>query len=1144
MSNPYYGNGSSHLNRTVYIGITGPTGNTGSTGPTGNSGNIGATGNTGATGSNISGMTLNSNGNIVTLFEDETSVIGPKIDAPDGSYKLFVDGENLSGDGFSAFYGLTYEENGEISVLQFRGFTTSSFNQNLQIIGISSSTESTDVTVKYNISNLAYIGICGGTQGQLLIQKVGNFFYGLTGTFYDKQNQTVDFQAQNYGERVKFVKPEIKDFVDSNGGESSGTYIYWPIDYTEGGVFILNSYWDEVESGEDIFAQIVLVKEPPRSDTAKGITIIVPPGITSSEDVFTGYATTSDLTAGITLSNDPNIDSYNISWPLTYPPCLTTGVDVINMISFDGLWYANYGIYNSQTEQVDWDTIYNNCAGSQNEDDPDVVGLCCKVCETSESYVSTEAACTKAGYEYVFFPGESLESGCKRCSGPDGASMGVCCILVGTGQDVPAGQDPNIYERSIKNACQCSRAASSLPGSIGVVKPFKWIPLSDVVSEECIDCANAIVNKKGACCDGLGNCTQKTKQECDAEEHFFSEVGLKCECPDVNPTQFICKKDANGTTGGCCFEANCTNVANGSLCQGVWYGSGNFCNDAPDGFNCSLDSGFYPNFTDTPPYRIKKYDANGNYLETIELNPGDEFAGGIVVGVFNPNGATCWGNTAHGGLGTQTENTSYSQFLHLNDGTERTCRSYRSVPMGQGYGFTTDDIVDETRTIKDSWILIVSKYPVSFTQKSPFNNQINSFEVIPKLNTSSTSNNNQMLGNPWLVDTNSNGSTFEYNNVTLFTWGQGGTTSSDAYDDNLDGIFSTPFNPGADSCNSIIPKANIACDGFYGFTLSSDTIFYNGNLTSFNLCSEELDMCVNCTKDPLSRIKKGPSNNFYTTNGWYTRNWGIRNTCMIGASEVAHYYLKPGNGLGGDFNGFKQYYGASGSFVSGFTGATHTTLIEGCSVWNRAYFNGVSYEYPQLSRWYVPSIDELAFIAYNCIDPTRDLQNKISGSGGIKIGESTPGGGAAIDWVWSSTKTFDEGITAQYKSLYNIINNDGSDTESPIYSIDDPAITTNKFTKAWAIKFWGQSGFGIDQALDRFKIKKANCFNDLYELRPVRMIRCDQKYYDNESPEDLRNNVWFVPKLTPAAIVTGGPVRGASYSSSNISEINTIYRNT
>ena len=324
--------GSSHITNVKYVGRTGPTGNTGPRGSTGNIGRTGGTGGTGGTGSNISGMTLNSNGNIVTIFEDNTAFVGPEIDAPDGTYYLFADAENVAGDGYSAFYGLTYENEGLTPVLQFRGITTSSFNDNIQIVGISSSASSSDINVKYSIINLSYIGICGGTQGQLIIQRPGNYFYGLTGTFYNKKDQTVDLQVQNYGERVKFVRPVIKDFLDPEGNEDTGTYVYWPIDYTEGNIFILNSYCDEVEAGEDLFAQIILVKEPPRSDTAKGITIIIPPGITSSETVFTGYATTKNLSGGITLSADPNIDSYNISWPLTYPPCLTTGVDVINIL--------------------------------------------------------------------------------------------------------------------------------------------------------------------------------------------------------------------------------------------------------------------------------------------------------------------------------------------------------------------------------------------------------------------------------------------------------------------------------------------------------------------------------------------------------------------------------------------------------------------------------------------------------------------------------------------------------------------------------------------------------------------------------------------------------------------------------------------
>ena len=1144
--------GSSHIRNVNYIGVTGPTGNTGATGNFGLGGAIGRTGPTGNTGANISGMTLNSSGNIVTIFDNNTTAIGPAIDAPDGAYYLFADGQNIAGDGYSAFYGLTYEGQGTVPVLKFRGITTGSFNQELQIVGISSSSQSEDITVRYSITNLSYIGICGGTQGQLIIQKVGNYFYGLTGTFYDKANQTVDLQVQNYGERVKFVRPTIKDFIDSEGGESAGTYIYWPIDYTEGNIFVLNSYWDEVENGEEVFAQIVLVKEPPRSDTAKGITIIVPPGITSSETVFTGYATTDDLTGGITLSADPNIDSYNISWPLTYPPCLTTGLDVINMISFDGLWYANYGIYDSNTSQVDWDIIYNNCAGSVDLPDPDVTGLCCKVCDTAGSFVSTDSACAKMGNEYVFFPGESLTSGCKLCSGPDGASMGVCCVI----RNTETGQ---VYEKTTVNACQCSRSATLSYESATVIYPFKWTPLSDVVSEGCIDCEN-LFNDVGACCDGGVGCTQLTKAQCDNSYGIFSQAGLKCKCPDDNPTQLICDKtNPNGTTGGCCYQGNCTNVANGTLCQGTWYGSGTLCNEAPDWLAAAcVPSGgggggevFVPNFTDNGgPYPIIKSDGT-----ITNLFAGDYFAGGIVVGVFNPNGATCWGNTAHGGLGTETEdNSSSSQFNRLNSGSEKICRQYQSVAMGQGYGFTTDAIINNERSYKDAWILIVSNRPVGFQQKSPANNQNNSFEVIPTTagGFNSTPNQSSTLANPtWgsvvSADLSIN---YQYNYVTRFIWGHGGTSSSNAFDDNFDGTFDTKFNPGADSCYAILPDAFIACDGFYGATLSGQ-IQYIGNSTSFNLCSEDGDQCINCNLDPLSKIKKGVQSNLYTQNGWYTRNWGIRNTCMMGAAECANYYLVSGNGLGGsNYSGYKQYYGSSGDFVSGFTGATHSTAMEGISVWNRTYWNDydpILDDYPQLSRWYVPSIDELAYIAYNCINPTRSLQSKFGLYNGEKIGSGAVGPNA--DWVWSSTKTFDETIVRQYNATSLDTNSDGiAEGEQAVQAIDTPALTTNRFTKAWAMKFdQGPAGFEVNTGLDKYKIKKADCYRNEYELRPVRMIRCDQKYYNNESPEDLRNNVWFVPKLTPAAIITGQYQRGVTYSSTTNTtepgELLSVYRN-
>ena len=141
-----------------------------------------------------------------------------------------------------------------------------------------------------------------------------------------------------------------------------------------------------------------------------------------------------------------------------------------------------------------------------------------------------------------------------------------------------------------------------------------------------------------------------------------------------------------------------------------------------------------------------------------------------------------------------------------------------------------------------------------------------------------------------------------------------------------------------------------------------------------------------------------------------------------------------------------------------------------------------------------------------------------------------------IGWVWSSTKTFDAGVTGQYLQAGNLKTNSniGSFPQSPIVAMDDSTIATKRFTKAWAIEFG-----------DEFKVRKSDAFTDTHELRLVKMIRCDQRYYDDFSPEKLRNSVWNVPKLTTAAIVIGEFERGVTYSASNFPQdiqTSTIYK--
>jgi len=214
---------------------------------------------------------------------------------------------------------------------------------------------------------------------------------------------------------------------------------------------------------------------------------------------------------------------------------------------------------------------------------------------------------------------------------------------------------------------------------------------------------------------------------------------------------------------------------------------------------------------------------------------------------------------------------------------------------------------------------------------------------------------------------------------------------------------------------------------------------------------------------------------------------------------------------------------------------------EACSAVNRRYYTveqmndygtyhpgeGETNYYPQISRWYIPSFDEMAFIAKQCknIDfvnnttlQQRILQYNIDypwtnagftfpngiASVGVKIGEELLG---ANGYVWTSTGSFDVGNTAEYIQATG-----GAPTANS-------GIECKQFTKAWAFDFSqlqlnsGESG--------TIKIKKLHDFNDRAELRLVRMIRCDQRYYDNNSPEKLKNTVWSVPRITENAICNG-----------------------
>jgi hypothetical protein len=222
---------------------------------------------------------------------------------------------------------------------------------------------------------------------------------------------------------------------------------------------------------------------------------------------------------------------------------------------------------------------------------------------------------------------------------------------------------------------------------------------------------------------------------------------------------------------------------------------------------------------------------------------------------------------------------------------------------------------------------------------------------------------------------------------------------------------------------------------------------YNYNITgtkkntltlSFPKCQQ-----IRQTDIPDDWFLKNPNTSF---NGKWYRNWGFMNTSRIINSE---YYYYAGISMSGI--DATQYEAEDTETL---------TISRAVSLYNK--------KYPQtnkmVSDWYVPSHDELAFIANSCIR-TDDLNINTH----LILKEGTMMNG----WHWSSTGTFTK------------------DSNEMIFNHPDGF---KSGSSAWAIYFDSNS-------LDNFLVSKKQRSETLY-LRLVRMIRCDGKYknlHDNDN---------------------------------------------
>ena len=225
---------------------------------------------------------------------------------------------------------------------------------------------------------------------------------------------------------------------------------------------------------------------------------------------------------------------------------------------------------------------------------------------------------------------------------------------------------------------------------------------------------------------------------------------------------------------------------------------------------------------------------------------------------------------------------------------------------------------------------------------------------------------------------------------------------------------------------------------------------YNDETTKKNLPYMSFIGCgvARVIDDPKNWQAKNPNTSF---NGKWFRNYGFMNSVRMLNSEYAYYYGKTG-----------EYYTASTYQI--VQNAAEITAARALSLYNKQKPETNTF----VSDWYIPSHDELAFIA------NKSLNSNIEENINIKLLQNS---GTPLDgWHWSSTGTFTDG--------------------SNEYILNHPSGLTHG-TSAWAINFDSNGNEEL------YTVKKANRTDNKYKVRPIKMIRCDGGYGTKTSSNNI-----------------------------------------
>ena len=404
-----------------------------------------------------------------------------------------------------------------------------------------------------------------------------------------------------------------------------------------------------------------------------------------------------------------------------------------------------------------------------------------------------------------------------------------------------------------------------------------------------------------------------------------------------------------------------------------------------------------------PSVQQNKNKVHNRSNQRMGLKFGDLYAGGMVAGIFKP-GVDLLGRDKLFGGNRKSSWTDMMSGSTASDTDHRVYKAgfYKGRKDWHAGGFP--EYNPECNERNDNYYIIVSLDPIAVTGDREL---VNLSEVGP-------------------------GATHE------FYWGGTGSSWGPLYKHNQFNDLSNDYP------NKILGYSEgIWFDGIDGSTGTLNNIAPN----TFNTCTNA--RIYDADRSPTQRLLNKP---LQTANGLWHRNWGLYNTIRAVSADNANFKGHTGGSgvLSYDGDSFK---GVTAGFINAFRAVR--LLPDGIT----SEIQGNTANPVSVSDWYLPSHDELAYLAARVVDD--ELNTKIADAGGTPI----------TGWNWSSTGSFDElkGYT-------------GGPGEGVLVKGGN---TADSGSVAWTIYF------DSNEDQNSFYVGKKNRSTNKYQVRPIRMLRTD-----------------------------------------------------